>query len=408
MDIRTRHHIEDLRLGLNGEQDADPENQIVPFTTDPSYDPFMAAVLAQDDFGHELFPYDWRKSLQLSTGALRALVLNLYSENGHQPIHLVAHSMGGLMVRAALMDHGHELWPKIGRIVFIATPHYGSPAIAGYLKNHMWGFDLMAVLGLYLSRDTFRSLWGVLSMMPAPRGVYPGTRSDDAFPWQSGDSADSYIHPCANFDMYKAENWKLDLTQEQTSHLQNALSGAVEFHRCMYDAHQALTPDLRNKMVVIAGVGYQTLFRAAYEPHFFGLWERMEKVTSRIEGDRHREGDGRVPLASVELENVEVHYIKGIHGGLPNIPEVYNDVFRWLRGENMKLPDTVNGALSSHLGPQESVSEAPSLDGTLRSIKFTDDPGLWDVSPPDPVALEALKAKLEAELLPEFTRVRLL
>jgi pimeloyl-ACP methyl ester carboxylesterase len=400
VDIRTRKHVDDLRLAPNGEGDADPTNQIVPITTDPTYEPFLTAVLARDDFGHELFPYDRRKPLHLSTGALRDLVLKLYSENGKQPVHLVAHSMGGLMVRATLMDYGQELWPKIGQIVFIGTPHYGSPAIAGYLKNHLWGFELMAVLGLFLSRETYRSLWGVLSMLPAPKGMYPGTRPNDPAPWQSENAEDPYVHPCANFDMYQASL--------QKAQLQNVLSGAAEFHRNMYEAHQALDQNLRDRMLVIAGVGFQTLFRLAYEPRFFGLWERMAKVKGRIAGEPHREGDGRAPLASAALENVHIRYVKGVHGGLPNIPAVYNDVFRWLKEEPMKLPDNVPEALSEHLAPGEGESETPNLDGTVRKIAFTDDPGLWNLSSPDPAHLDTMMAKLEAEQLPEFTRVRLL
>lgn len=45
--------------------------------------------------------------------------------------------MGGLVVRTALMRHP-ELRNHVGKIVFIGTPH-GSPAIGGYLKNHLWG-----------------------------------------------------------------------------------------------------------------------------------------------------------------------------------------------------------------------------------------------------------------------------
>ena len=95
-----------------------------------------------------------------------------------------------MMVRATLLQYGAELWPKLGRIVFIATPHYGATAIAGYLKNHFWGTELMALLGLYLSRETLRSLWGVLGLLPAPLGVYPGTRGDDRTPWTSGSAGD--------------------------------------------------------------------------------------------------------------------------------------------------------------------------------------------------------------------------
>jgi pimeloyl-ACP methyl ester carboxylesterase len=408
IDVRTRERIDQLRLSPDGRQDADPANDVVPVTADPSYDAFTTAILGQDEFGHEIFAYDWRKPLTLSTRALRDLVLKLHADNGGQEVHLVAHSMGGLMVRAALMHHGPELWPKLGRVVLIGTPHYGSPAIAGYLKNHLWGFDLMALLGLYLSRETFRSLWGVLGMLPAPRGIYPGTRPNDPVPWRSGD-ADAYVHPCANFDMYRAEEWRLDLTPLQTEQLQEILDGAADLHRRIYDAHQALDQTLRDRMAVIAGVGYKTLFRLAYEPKFFGLWNCATKVTERIRGDPHREGDGRVPLASALLENVavgHVRYVRGVHSGLPNIPVVYEDVFRCLRGEPMRLPASVDEALSAHLGAEER-SETPHLDASFSLDPFTDDAGLWDVDPPEPDRLAALRAQVEEERLPEFTRVRL-
>jgi pimeloyl-ACP methyl ester carboxylesterase len=115
-------------------------------------------------------------------------VLKLHQENGGREIHLVAHSLGGLMVRSALMQHTADMWPRIGKIVFVGTPHYGAPAIAGYLKNHLWGFELMAVLGQYLSRATLRSLWGVIGLLPAPRGIYPGTRDNDSRPGCSASS----------------------------------------------------------------------------------------------------------------------------------------------------------------------------------------------------------------------------
>jgi len=86
------------------------------------------------------------------------------------------------MIRTALRLHGDELWPVVGKIVFIATPHYGSTSIAGYLKNHLWGWEELAVVGAFLSRETFRSLWGPLSLLPAPPGIYPGTRNGEAYP----------------------------------------------------------------------------------------------------------------------------------------------------------------------------------------------------------------------------------
>jgi len=121
-----------------------------------------------------------------------------------------------------------------------------------------------------------------------------------------------------------------------------------------------------------------------------------------------REGDGRVPVASASLENVQIRYVRGVHAGLPNMPEVYNDVFRCLDGKPMKLADTPAGALAAHLAPGEPKSEASTLDGTSRVTPFTDDAGLWELTPTDPTRLAELRAKSEAGLLPEFNLVRLL
>jgi pimeloyl-ACP methyl ester carboxylesterase len=407
IDVRTRNRIDQLGLSADGTQDAQRDNDIVPTTTDYSYDPFLTAVLGESDFGHEIFAYDWRKSVRHSTSALRDTVLRLHQKNGGSPVHLVAHSMGGLVVRATLLQHGDQLWPKLGRIVFVATPHYGAPAIAGYLKNHFWGTELMALLGLYLSRETLRSLWGVVNLLAAPRGIYPGTRTDDTAPWK-GRPSDTYLHPCANYDLYQVEPWQLGLSAAQSSQLQKILDDTADLYRQMYQAHRGLSQEFRDRMLVIAGVGYQTLFRLAYEPKFFGMWEKAEKLTARVPGDPHRDGDGRVPLASAMLEDVEIRYVKGVHGGLTNIPSVYLDVFRWLRNQPLQLPDTAKAANSTHLGGSAEESEAPHLDGTAAGDHYSDDPGLWNQNDPAPERLAALKAELEREALPEFTRVRLL
>jgi hypothetical protein len=177
----------------------------------------------------------------------------------------------------------------------------------------------------------------------------------------------------------------------------------------MYHAHQELDQERRDRMAVIAGVGQKTLFRLAFDRGFFGLWERTAKVMSRIEGDPHREGDGRVPVASAVLENVgDIRYVKGVHGSLPMVPQVYEDVFRWLNGQDMQLPQSPQGALAEHLAGAPIESETPHLDGTARGNPVVGDPGYWDLQPPDPMQVEQLKIRLEAGQLPEFMSVRLL
>lgn len=406
IDARTRTHIDDLRLSPDGLTDANPKYRVAPCSTDPSYEAFLSAAIEQDAFSHEGFPYDWRKPLGASAPALRDRIVKLHEANGGDPVHLVAHSMGGLVVRATLARYGDELWGKIGKVVFLATPHYGSMAIGGYLKNHLWGFDLMALLGKYLSRETFRSLWGVLNLLPAPRGIYPGTRESDPAPWASGDSNDPYVHPCCNFDLYQAEAWELGLDPEPTARLQTVLDGAAKFHGDLYQAHRSLSQELRDRMLVIAGVGKKSLFRLAKEERFFGLWERMDKVTNRREGDPHRDGDGRVPVASAALEDVTIRYVEGVHGGIPNIPSVYQDVFRWLGGKRLELPDSPEGALAQHLGAADD-SVSPHLDGSARRGAESDDPGYWETDPPTAEEMAALEGRLDRGELPEFVTTRM-
>src|SRR5262249_51463472 len=149
-----------------------------------------------------------------SAAALSDQVERMWTDSDREPVHLVAHSMGGLLVRTALMLHGDRIWPKIGRIVFVGTPHAGSMAIGGSLKTPSGGFGLIAILGRSLGRATFRSPRGVLSLPPAPRGVYPGTRGGDDPQWGTDRHADAYLHPCANFDLYDAGAWGLGLDPE--------------------------------------------------------------------------------------------------------------------------------------------------------------------------------------------------
>jgi hypothetical protein len=131
----------------------------------------------------------------------------------------------------------------------------------------------------------------------------------------------------------------------------------------------------------------------------------MERTTALVPTDPHRNGDGRVPLASAALEDVAIRYVHGVHGGLTNIPAVYEDVFRWLTDQPLLLPDTPAGALAGHLSASDR-SEAPTLDGSSRAVG--DDPGYWQDTPPDDATLTALENTLADGRLPEFIRVRLL
>ena len=81
---------------------------------------------------HEVisFPFDWRLSL-LHEGKRFAELLDQHlTEKPTEPVRIVAHAMGGLIVRAALA-HEAKLWERFkerhdSRIVLLGVPHGGT------------------------------------------------------------------------------------------------------------------------------------------------------------------------------------------------------------------------------------------------------------------------------------------
>src|SRR5262249_44613801 len=65
-----------------------------------------------------------------------------------EKIHIVAHSMGGLVTRAYLAEHAD---PRIGRIVMIATPNQGAHLADRFAKNGLYRV-LLGPAGQQLTR----------------------------------------------------------------------------------------------------------------------------------------------------------------------------------------------------------------------------------------------------------------
>jgi hypothetical protein len=154
-------------------------------------------------------------------------------------------------------------------------------------------------------------------------------------------------------------------------------------------------------------VGQETLFRLEFDTAFWGLWEKTKKITRVTPCDVNRDGDGRVPLASAELEDVTIRYVIGEHGGLPNIPSVALDTLTWLSGgsaSDLKLPKTCTGAQKSHLSADDQ-SAAPLLEGSTTESKFRDLP---DYENPTPEFRAKIAADLDAGRIPQINLVKIL
>ncbi|WP_138761172.1 DUF7379 domain-containing protein, partial [Modestobacter altitudinis] len=131
------------------------------------------------------FPYDWRDDVAHAAARLRTLLERLLADEelAGVPVHVVAHSMGGLVARYALTEeaagtdgHGSSLAVRLeergGRVVLAGTPNQGSlatplaligrhPVLAGLSR-----VDLRGSLDDWL--DTVWTFPGLLQLLPRP------------------------------------------------------------------------------------------------------------------------------------------------------------------------------------------------------------------------------------------------
>jgi len=125
------------------------------------------------------FPYDWRRTITESAALLRQKLVDVVSEarRAGQPVRLLAHSMGGLVVRAMLADPaGKELWDQAcrahpgTRFIMLGTPNGGSHAISALLIGRDPLVKKLALLDLKSDHAallaTIAGFDGVLNLLP--------------------------------------------------------------------------------------------------------------------------------------------------------------------------------------------------------------------------------------------------
>ena len=117
-----------LRLTADGKNPQIPGVKIVPTDIDKrTYARAMIKLRAR--WNVESFAYDWRKDIDVASDSLAAFIKDKF---GNEPVHIVAHSSGGLVARNFIRryktrwvglkgDNGH-----CGRLIMLGTPNYGS------------------------------------------------------------------------------------------------------------------------------------------------------------------------------------------------------------------------------------------------------------------------------------------
>lgn len=244
----------------------------------------LLSLMAQGWNTHAYW-FDWRLDMRESADTLALRISEWFRRS--EPVHLVAHSMGGLVARMFIRRHP-ELWRAMwdakgngargGRLVMLGTPNHGSFAIPHLLFGLNGSLRKLALLDLFHSLreliEVAKTFTGIYQMLPSP------LRMPGAAP----------LYSSAAYSPVSIDQAQLD--------------SARAFHEEL--ASDAAASDAA-RLVYIAGCD---------QPTYTGVrdWDRLASFDGY---DATRLGDGTVPHALGLLDGVPAYYVEAEHGALP-------------------------------------------------------------------------------------------
>jgi pimeloyl-ACP methyl ester carboxylesterase len=278
-----------------------------------------------------IYAWDWRKDPEEAIAGLDALV-DQVRQGTDGKVVLMAHSMGGLVVREYVNDAARA--QKVARAVTVATPYWGSPKA---LFPFLYGVESPGWSGLDVAfrddelREFARHLQGLFFLWPSANYGPWLTIDDEGRPRRLGERA------------------LLDFVDDRSGN-RALLANALGSHAAVLDQPPA-------------GVDYQTVVGSGVPT--IGAVSIAETLVDD-QGDPGEagdlvtvdwvNGDGTVPLVSAEAATPPAarHYACGIkHVPLPGEPAVTSRLRAFLRNA-----DTPIGAGA---GPCEAEGYAISL-----------------------------------------------
>jgi len=253
----------------------------------------------------ERFPYDWRQPLDVLGDRLAERLDALLKETA-RPVRLLAHSMGGLVVRAcihrrrAVMD---AVMARDGaRLVMMGTPHQGAHSM---VENLVGKGDTLRML---VRLDLQHSMQEVLDLVGGFRGplqLLPKRGFRDEFEGQDDGGTPFEFDREATWKSFVPvvkDFWFGDGRVAQPA--QSTLDAASWLWAQDGDATPALPPAYAARSVYVFGVAPNT-----------ACGVRVDAGRLRMVGTPH--GDGTVTWASGRIGNIGAfYYLPAVHGNL--------------------------------------------------------------------------------------------
>jgi hypothetical protein len=264
--------------------------------------------LRASGFAPILYDYDWRRGVDELGVALAERIRN---EPGDR-IMIVAHSMGGLVSRAALAQPGMS---NVERLVLLGTPNFGSFAPLQALRGT---YAVVRKISSLVSTGSPESLAGkIFNTFPSLYQMLPSAQRNG----------------CA--DLFNPAEWPRTGPRPNRTLLRNARS------------IQSKLVQADERICVVVGVGQETVTAVVKRKDDF-----LYTIT--------RHGDGTVPAVSAGLPGARNHYTLAAHSDLTRDPTVAAAVTELLlTGATQLLPSKWKS---------KSVAQAQISDQQLRRM----------------------------------------
>ena len=299
--------IRKLKLAANGKDESNSRLKVIPTGVNKQF--YARAIVAlRAKWNVEPYAYDWRKDIDAASDGLAALIRQRFPG---QPVHLVAHSMGGLVARN-FIKRQPQLWKSMrdatltrgGRLVMLGTPNYGSYAITQVLTGtdallaRLERFDLKDNMAELL--DVTNSFLGTYMLLPAPGKLPNGAQP-----------------------IYERSTWGSTPAVSQAH-----LNRTFEFYKSL-DSGSTIDPE---RMVYVAGVNQTTI----------GSVEVLSP--GEFKYGFTRLGDGRVPHSLGLLDGVQTYYVDEMHGDLARNEQILRELDDLLKTGKSTAMATMPGA----------------------------------------------------------------
>jgi pimeloyl-ACP methyl ester carboxylesterase len=261
----------------------------------------MKLMLEIGGFRPVLHAFDWRRDIEHNARAL----IRVLESTGVARTHVIAHSMGGLIARAALR---HDKRRLIGTLIQVGAPNEGSYAPVLALRAAYPTVRKIAALDRIhtaedLARKVFLTLPGLYQLLPTP-----GPNE---------------------LDLFDAANWPSDLAPD--ARLLDAARKA-----------RGRLPDPDARCFVVAGTQQDTV-------------TAIRRTDDEFEYGISAAGDGTVPLARALWPGARTWYSATNHGALSTDTEVLSALI-----ELLQSGDTARLSTSAPPSPAQSRTVSDS------------------------------------------------